>query len=245
MHLRARLAGEADEALGRAQRGDLVAPDRMRRRVAGDAQRLALVEPRLVLAVEGGAAAGLLQDRQHARVVGDQQAAGRGAHEHLDARRAGQPLELGNVGDIVVRAADPEGEVAMHAALGAARACRRAPPRVVVGGSVLGISNTAVTPPSAAAREPVSRSSLWARPGSRKCTWLSITPGRTCRPVAVDPLARRGARSERRSRRCARRGRRCRARRSPSWLTTVPLARTRSKALRHGLVPCCSGAKAA
>ena len=31
---------------------------------------------------------------------------------------------------------------------------------LVVSGSVLGISNTAVTPPSTAAREPVSRSSL-------------------------------------------------------------------------------------
>ena len=54
---------------------------------------------------------------------------------------------------------------------------------VVVVGSVFGISNTAVTPPRTAAREPVSRSSLWTGPGSRKCTWLSITPGRTCSPV--------------------------------------------------------------
>ena len=50
---------------------------------------------------------------------------------------------------------------------------------VVVAGSVLGISNTAVTPPCTAEREPVSRSSLWVRPGSRKCTWVSITPGKT------------------------------------------------------------------
>ena len=60
-----------------------------------------------------------LQDREHARVVGDEQLAGRRAHEHLDPRRARKALELGNVGDIVVRAADPEGEVAMHAAFGA------------------------------------------------------------------------------------------------------------------------------
>ena len=33
-----------------------------------------------------------------------------------------------------------------------------------------------------ALRDPLSRSSLWVRPGSRKCTWVSITPGRTCRP---------------------------------------------------------------
>ena len=53
---------------------------------------------------------------------------------------------------------------------------------VVVCGSVLGISNTAVTPPMTAAREPDSRSSLWSRPGSRKCTWVSMTPGRMCSP---------------------------------------------------------------
>ena len=50
---------------------------------------------------------------------------------------------------------------------------------LVVSGLVLGISNTAVTPPSTAAREPLSRSSLCSSPGSRKCTWLSITPGST------------------------------------------------------------------
>src|SRR5262245_21873012 len=55
----------------------------------------------------------------------------------------------------------------------------------VVEGSVLGISKTAVTPPSTAARLPLSRSSFHSRPGSRKCTWLSMTPGRTVRPAAA------------------------------------------------------------
>ena len=55
---------------------------------------------------------------------------------------------------------------------------------LVVVGSVFGISNTAVTPPSTAAREPVSRSSFHSMPGSRKCTWVSITPGSTVRPAA-------------------------------------------------------------
>ncbi len=54
----------------------------------------------------------------------------------------------------------------------------------VVVGWVFGISNTAVTPPSTAPREPVSRSSFHSRPGSRKCTWLSTTPGSTVSPVA-------------------------------------------------------------
>ena len=54
---------------------------------------------------------------------------------------------------------------------------------MTVSGLVFGISNTAVTPPITALREPVSRSSLWVRPGSRKCTCVSITPGRMCRPL--------------------------------------------------------------
>ena len=52
----------------------------------------------------------------------------------------------------------------------------------IVGGLVFGISKTAVTPPNAAAAVPVAMSSLCSSPGSRKWTWLSMTPGRTCRP---------------------------------------------------------------
>ena len=55
---------------------------------------------------------------------------------------------------------------------------------VTVSGLVFGISNTAVTPPITAASEPVSRSSLCSAPGSRKCTCVSMTPGRMVRPVA-------------------------------------------------------------
>src|SRR5258708_3999500 len=91
----------------------------------------------------------------------------------------------------------------------------------VVVGLVFGISNTAVTPPSTAAGEPVSRSSFWVSPGSRKCTWVSMTPGRTCRPLAsitAPPVAR--ARSPIAAIRppvtpISRTP-------SPSWLTTVP-----------------------
>ena len=35
---------------------------------------------------------------------------------------------------------------------------------------------------------PVSRSSLCSSPGSRKCTCVSMTPGRTCRPAAFRDL---------------------------------------------------------
>ena len=117
MHLRARLARKADEPFGRAQSRDLVAPDRMRGRIARDPHGLALIQARLVFAMEGRAAPRLSQDRKNALVIRDQQAPGRGAHEHLDPRRALEPFEFGDVGDIVMRAADPEGEVAMHAAL--------------------------------------------------------------------------------------------------------------------------------
>ena len=74
-----------------------------------------------------------------------------------------------------------------------ARPCRQARPRPSVSGLVLGISKTAVTPPITAPREPDSRSSLCERPGSRKCTCESTTPGRMCRPRQSIRLARRGA----------------------------------------------------
>ncbi len=56
-------------------------------------------------------------------------------------------------------------------------------------GLVLGISKKAVTPPMAAPAEPVARSSLWSRPGSRKWTWVSMTPGRMVRPAASNRSA--------------------------------------------------------
>ena len=43
MHLRARLARQANEPLGRTQSRNFVAPDGMRGRIAGDAQGLALI----------------------------------------------------------------------------------------------------------------------------------------------------------------------------------------------------------
>ena len=73
-----RLAGDARPAARvAAQRRDLVAPDRMRGRIAGDAQAEPLAQPVLVLGVEGGAAARVPQDRGDALVVLDQQVAGR------------------------------------------------------------------------------------------------------------------------------------------------------------------------
>ena len=48
-------------------------------------------------------------------LVVDQKVAGRGAHEDLDAGGAREPLQPGQVLDILTRGADEEGEVAIHA----------------------------------------------------------------------------------------------------------------------------------
>ena len=66
------------------------------------------------------ATARVAEDGAEALVVGDEKIAGRRTHENLDAGRARQPLELGDVGRVLVGAADEEGEIAVHAAGGAA-----------------------------------------------------------------------------------------------------------------------------
>ena len=49
-------------------------------------------------------------------------------------------------------------------------------------GSVFGIATTATKPPAAAARVPLSRSSLCSWPGTRRCTCGSTKPGSRWRP---------------------------------------------------------------
>ena len=51
-------------------------------------------------------------------------------------------------------------------------------------GLVLAIANTAVYPPRAAAAEPVSMSSAYSRPGSRRWVCRSTKPGSSTCPVA-------------------------------------------------------------
>src|SRR5579863_5962450 len=106
--------------------------------------------------------------------------------------------------------------------------------RVEVGGSVLGISKTPVTPPSTAAREPVSRSSFHSMPGSRKCTWVSMTPGSTVSPAASNTAS---AEAWRRSPMAAMRPSRTptSARPRPAWLATSPPRTMRSKTSANGL----------
>ena len=111
---RALLARNAHEALRALQRRRHVAPDVMRIRVARHAQRLAFVEAIFVLGRKGRAAARGAENARNARIVLHQQRASRRTHEHLDACRARQALEVRNVGNVFVCAADPECEVAMH-----------------------------------------------------------------------------------------------------------------------------------
>ena len=46
------------------------------------------------------------------------------------------------------------------------------------------MQHTAVKPPAAAARVPVATVSLYSKPGSRRCTWMSMKPGHTTLPLA-------------------------------------------------------------
>ena len=223
----ARPPRDRDQPLGRAQRRDLVAPDRMRRRIALDAQAGALAQPELVLGVEGGAAARVPQDRGHAVIVLDQQVAGRRAHEHLYAGSPRQPLELADIAGVVARAADPEGEVAMHAV--------RAAPHLVgerlgAGGQRIGVGHlehggdAAEHGGARAAFEVLlvlERPARGSAPGCR-----SRRAGRAGRGSRSSN--RRSPRRDRRSRRCGRARTPMSRRPAPSWLTTVPPFRIRS-----------------
>src|SRR5262249_51514314 len=56
--------------------------------------------------------------------------------------------------------------------------------RLSLTGSLLGMAQTAVNPPAAAALRPVATVSAYSRPGSRRCAWRSMKPGKTSRPFA-------------------------------------------------------------
>ena len=115
MDQRALFTSDLHEALRAAQRCLHIAPDRVRMGIALHPDRLALIQPIFVLRMEGGAAARLRQNRRHPRIILHQQRAGRRAHEDLDARRPRQALQLRHVLGVLVGAAHPEGEIAVHA----------------------------------------------------------------------------------------------------------------------------------
>ena len=108
------LAGEIDQPLRRQQRGGLVAPHRMRARIALDAQSLAIVETVLVLGVKRRTAADHLEDFSQTVVILDQQRTGGRSDEHLDAGAAGRAFQFRQILHILAGAADEESEVAMH-----------------------------------------------------------------------------------------------------------------------------------
>jgi len=88
----------------------------------------------------------------------DQQRAGRRTDEYLTPAQPGARSSSGKSATFS-RVRDKEGKIAMHAMTAALHLVGEGL-RVDVNGSVFGISNTAVTPPITALREPVSRSSL-------------------------------------------------------------------------------------
>ena len=59
-------------------------------------------------------------------------------------------------------------------------------------GLVLGIRFTKVYPPAAAAREPVSTSSLYSRPGVRQWQWVSMKEGSSVRRLASSTVSPSG-----------------------------------------------------
>ena len=113
------LARQIDQPLRRHQRRGLVAPHRMRARIALDAQRLALVEAIFVLGMKGGAATDHLENPPQAFVVLDQQRAGGGTDEHLDAGATGRAFQFRQILNVLAGAADEEREIAMHAMMAA------------------------------------------------------------------------------------------------------------------------------
>jgi hypothetical protein len=60
---------------------------------------------------------------------------------------------------------------------------------VSVTGTVFGMEQTVVKPPAAAARVPLAMVSFQVWPGSRRCTWMSISPGATSSPAASSTSA--------------------------------------------------------
>jgi len=74
---------------------------------------------------------------------------------------------------------------------------------VIDRGFVLGMQHTAVNPPAAAEVHPDSIVSLCSKPGSRRCTCISINPGRQFFPEGQSRQSPREARCSRRFVRCA------------------------------------------
>ncbi len=114
------LAGERDDARGRAQGSLFIAPDRMHLHICAVLhQREALAQAGFVLGMNRDAAAAMAEHAFQALILGNQQAAGRRAHEDLHAGAARHQFGLGERVDILFRGPDEEGVIDPGAAFGA------------------------------------------------------------------------------------------------------------------------------
>ena len=137
MHPPAGLAGQRADPLRRVQRRLHIAPVGMGPRMTGLLRDMgALAQPHLILGMHGDAADAIGQQRLQRGVILDQQRAGGGAHEHFHTATAGQPLQAGQVADILRCRPHEEGMVAPGAA---ARPVQLVGQRILVGGGWLGV----------------------------------------------------------------------------------------------------------
>ena len=86
------------------------------------------------------------------------------------------------------RVMQPTGSTRMQAEVSASRSTDSTAARLSGGGTVLGIAQTVVKPPRAAAAVPVAIVSLYSKPGSRRWVCRSTNPGATINPCAVDAV---------------------------------------------------------
>ena len=154
---------------------------------------LARDQPVFVFGMDRDAARARFQRGQNVFWLVQQQRAGGGAQERLDAADAGQLFQFGQGADIGGRGAGIKGVVAMHAALGAGQLVLDGG---AGGGGRRGVGHFEHAGDAAqdGGRLPVSRSSLCSLPGSRKCTWLSIAPGQDMQALGLENFGGLGMR---------------------------------------------------
>ena len=112
-------------------------------------------------------------------------AAGDAAPVVADGDGAGG-LQVGHLGELLAALPDGDGadRVETHA-VPTARALATSisvTTRESLTGRVLGMQHTSTNPPAAAARRPLATSSLPSAPGSRRCAWRSMRPGKSQAP---------------------------------------------------------------
>ena len=99
-----------------------------------------------------------------------------------DCARRGEPVQF--VEDFPGTSPPHRPKSVMDDAASAARLRSNSSEFVVHGVELSGISKNVVPPPAASARLPVAAPSHSVRPGSLKCRWTSMMPGRMSSPLA-------------------------------------------------------------